>query len=181
MSTPPQRSTASRTRPSTSADEVTSARRPSTSRPWPRSPVSASSTEASSCPQRTTAAPPSASRRAVARPIPSEPPVTTATFPSSSATGEHLRRERETALLVRAELERRAVRDRLGEAVSGVARERLEPDVPVPAVPRVAGRPAELLPEPEVRHHVRVPLDPQPDLVASDLVPGARREGGEVD
>ena len=48
-------------------------------------------------------------------------------------------------------------------------------------VPRVADRAAELLPEPEVRHHARVPLDAKAEHVVADLVPGAVRETGQVD
>src|SRR5262249_44904128 len=136
----------------------------------------AAATDAWWCPQRTTAAPPAPSRRAHARPIPSEPPVTTATLPAKSAIDD-TRGEPEVTPRARCQLERRAVGDRLGESVRRVARERLEPDVVVASVPGVAGRAPELLPEPEVRHHRSVPLDAQTEALpaAHDLVPSIRK------
>src|SRR5207244_7512163 len=151
------------------------------SRPAPRSPPSPSATESSSKPQRTTAAPPAPSRRAQARPIPSEPPVTTATLPTSSAIDDR-RGQPEVASPAWRQLERRPVRDCLGEPIRREAREGLEPDVVVAAVPGVAGRAPELLPEPEVGHHGRVPLDakPEPAARADDLV-SPLREAGQVE
>src|SRR6185503_17581701 len=79
----PKRSTAPRISASMSPARDTSATLPSTA-PSPRSSREACSTLGASFEQKTTLAPPRARRSTVARPIPVEPPVTTATFPRKS-------------------------------------------------------------------------------------------------
>src|SRR6188474_1234767 len=79
----PKRSTAPRISASMSPARDTSATFPSTA-PSPRSSREACSTLGASFEQKTTLAPPRARRSTVARPIPVEPPVTTATFPRKS-------------------------------------------------------------------------------------------------
>src|SRR6185503_14620267 len=85
----PKRSTAPRISASMSPARDTSATLPSTA-PSPRSSREACSTLGASFEQKTTLAPPRARRSTVARPIPVEPPVTTATFPLKSASSATL-------------------------------------------------------------------------------------------
>ena len=87
---PPKRSAAPRISDSISPARDTSATFASTS-PSPRSSRDAASTLAASFEQKTTLAPPRASRSTVARPIPVDPPVTTATRPLKSASSLTLR------------------------------------------------------------------------------------------
>src|SRR6185436_2656313 len=88
-SMPEKRSAAPRISDSISLARDTSATFASMS-PSPRSSREACSTLGASFEQKTTLAPPRARRSTVARPIPVEPPVTTATFPLKSASSATL-------------------------------------------------------------------------------------------
>src|SRR5919112_5639162 len=147
-----------------SAGEVTLARRPRASRASPCRAVTASPTCSSRSLQTTTEAPSEASLRAAARPMP-RAPVTIATLPMRSATYssfstlQYLDPHRETPFLPRAHKHGGTVAYRLCYTVGRVTRERLQANVVVASVPRVEPRRAVLLPEPQIRHLLDIPLD----------------------
>src|SRR5262245_35120141 len=183
MSTPPHVSAAKCASACRSADERTSVLRACTWKPaWRRS-LSVWARPSPMSPI-TTAAPPAASRSAVARPMPVAPPVTMATWPSNSRSllTADLQGEMEQTGAARLDLHRCPVGDGLREAVGGIAGERLQAHGIETAVPGMHPRSPELLPEPEIRHGRRVPLDAnaQAFFRTDELVPPFA-EAGQVD